>query len=117
MIIHFNEPLSTTTFDNWIRKAFHKLNVFKLWGEPLRLGPTKIHVYGADRHLWQPLNIEMTERGMVAILPHGTCGNTFHRLVANIQRFVCPEIRAWIGSRPFEGFLDDMSLDSFSHEA
>jgi hypothetical protein len=39
---------------------------------------------------------------VVAILPRGTCGNTFHRLVANIQQFVCPKLEAWIGSKPFK---------------
>ena len=117
LIVHFKEPLNKATFDNFVRKAFHKKNIFKLWGEALRLGPTKVHVYGADRHLWQPLNLELTERGLVAILPRGTCGNTFHRLVTNIQRYVSPEIDAWIGANRFEGFLDGMRLDEFSHEA
>lgn len=116
LIVHFKEALNKATFDNLIRKAFHKLNVFQLWGEPLRLGPTKVHVYGADRHLWQPINLELTERGVVAILPRGTCGNTFHRLVTNIQRYVSPQIDAWIGANRFEGFLDGMKLDDLSHE-
>ena len=116
LIVNFDEPLPKATFDNWVKKAFHKLNVFQLWGEPLRLGPTKVHVYGADRHLWQPLNLELTERRLVAILPRGTCGNTFHRLVANLQHYVSPKIDAWIGDRRFDGFLQNMTLDNFSRE-
>ncbi|MBN8458576.1 MAG: hypothetical protein J0M04_12130 [Verrucomicrobia bacterium] len=116
LIVRFDEALSQTTFDNWVTKAFQKRNVFKLWGDPLRLGPTKIHVYGADRHLWQPINLEMTERQLVAILPRGTCGNTFHRLVANIQRYISPKIDAWIGSRSLESFLSDRHTHDFSDE-
>jgi hypothetical protein len=116
LIVRFDEALSQTTFDNWVKKAFQKRNVFKLWGEPLRLGPTKIHVYGADRHLWQPINLEMTEKQLVAILPRGTCGNTFHRLVANIQRYISPKIDAWIGSRSFESFLEDRNTQDFRDE-
>ena len=116
LIVRFDEALSQTTFDNWVKKAFQKRNVFKLWGEPLRLGPTKIHVYGADRHLWQPINLEMTEKQLVAILPRGTCGNTFHRLVANIQRYISPKIDAWIGSRSFESFLEDRHTNHFRDE-
>jgi len=108
LIIHFHEKLTKATFDCWIRRAFSKRNVFRLWGEPNWLGPTKVHVYGADRHLWQPLNLEITESRMIAILPQGTCGNTFHRLITNIQRFVCPKISAWIGSQPFESMLDQV---------
>ena len=102
LIVKFAEPLSTATFDRWVQMAFRKRNQFKLWGDPIRLGPTKVHVYGADRHLWQPINLELTEKGLVAILPQATCGNTFHRLVTNIQRYVCPKVEAWIGASPFE---------------
>lgn len=102
LIVKFAEPLSEATFNRWVQMAFQKRNRFKLWGDPIRLGPTKVHIYGADRHLWQPINLELTTNGIVAILPQGTCGNTFHRLVANIQHYVCPKIQAWIGSESFE---------------
>lgn len=102
LIVKFSEPISKPTFDRWVSMAFQKRNRFKLWGDPIVMGPTKVHVYGADRHLWQPINLELTADGFVAVLPYGTCGNTFHRLVANIQHYVCPKISAWIGSQPFE---------------
>lgn len=117
LLVNFDEPLTKPTFDFWISRAFRKNGIFKLWGEPLRLGPTKVHLYGADRHLWQPINMEFTERGIVAILPRGTCGNTFHRLVTNIQRYVCPKIDAWLGSRRFESFLDHMDLKTTGNES
>ena len=115
LIVRFGEPLSPSTFEHWISRAFQKRNVFKLWGEPLRLGPTKVHVYGADRHIWQPLNLEITESQLVAILPQGTCGNTFHRLVANLQRYVAPEIEAWIGAKRFNAFVEMKDFRSEDH--
>jgi hypothetical protein len=108
LIVEFKEELTKKTFDRWMALAFQKKNQFRLWGEPIRLGPTKVHVYGADRHLWQPINLELTTKGMVAILPQGTCGNTFHRLVTNIQRYVCPNIEAWLGAKPFQSLADNM---------
>jgi hypothetical protein len=116
LIVKFGEPLSRATFDNFISKAFRKGNRFNLWGEPQRLGPTKIHLYGADRHLWQPLNLEITDQRLVAILPRGTCGNTFHRLVANLQQWVCPKIEAWIGARRFDSFLTAKNISPPAHE-
>ena len=107
LIVRFNEELSEPTFRHWVTRAFQKRNRFRLWGEPIWLGPTKVHVYGADRHLWQPINIEMTEKSLVAILPQDTCGNTFHRLVTNIQAYVCPSIKAWLGGEPFQGIVDN----------
>jgi hypothetical protein len=102
LVVKFSDPLSEATFNRWVQKAFQKRNRFKLWGDPIRLGPTKVHVYGADRHLWQPINLELTAEGVVAILPQGTCGNTFHRLLTNIQHYICPKISAWVGAEPFE---------------
>jgi hypothetical protein len=105
LIIHFSETLSESTFNRWISLAFRKRNAFRLWGDPIRLGPTKVHVYGADRHLWQPVNLEMSADRLVAILPRGTCGNTFHRLVTNVQRYVCPKIDVWLGAKPFDELM------------
>jgi hypothetical protein len=116
LIVKFGEPLSKATFDNFVSKAFRKGNRFNLWGEPQRLGPTKVHLYGADRHLWQPLNLEITDQRLVAILPRGTCGNTFHRLVANLQQWVCPKIDAWIGARTFESFVTPKNISPPVHE-
>ena len=101
LVVRFAQPLGKETFERWINLAFQKRNRFKLWGQPIIMGPTKVHVYGADRHLWQPINLEFTADGLTALLPRGTCGNTFHRLVANIQRYVSPKIQAWLGEKPF----------------
>jgi hypothetical protein len=111
LIVRFKEELTESTFNRWMALAFQKKNQFRLWGDPIRLGPTKIHVYGADRHLWQPINLEFTEKRIVAILPEGTCGNTFHRLVTNIQRYVCPDIEAWLGAKPFQSLADAMPTE------
>jgi hypothetical protein len=112
LVIRFKDEISPPTFRRWVARAFQKRNRFRLWGEPIWMGPTKVHVYGADRHLWQPLNIEMTEKSLVAILPQGTCGNTFHRLVTNIQAYVCPAIDAWLGGEPFQGLVDSSIAQS-----
>jgi hypothetical protein len=112
LVVRFDEELSEATFNRWMQLAFQKRNRFKLWGNPIRLGPRKIHLYGADRHLWQPINLEITSKQLVAILPRGTCGNTFHRLVTNIQHYVCPKIEVWIGERPFDKVVSEWQSDA-----
>jgi hypothetical protein len=112
LIINFAEELPETTFNRWVELAFKKRNLFRLWGDPVRLGPRKVHVYGADRHLWQPIHLEMTAKRVVAILPKGTCGNTFHRLVTNVQRYVCPKIDVWLGAKPFQQVIDEVPAES-----
>ncbi|MFZ5989401.1 MAG: hypothetical protein ACOYWZ_20080 [Bacillota bacterium] len=97
--IKFKEPLSKETFDHWINSIFGRINEprFKLWGNPIFLGPKKIHVYGVDRHLWKSIFLELTDKHLIAIVPKGTCGNTIHRLICNIQRYIDPAAKAYIG--------------------
>jgi len=108
--IKFKEPLAKETFDYWIKSTFGRTrNRFRLWGNPIRLGPRKIHVYGVDRHLWQPIFMEITDKNLTAIIPKGTCGNTVHRLVTNIQRFIDPAAEVYIGDMKYNDMVDESS--------
>ncbi|MBM3210881.1 hypothetical protein FJZ33_01590 [Candidatus Poribacteria bacterium] len=106
VVMKFGEPISTQTFEKWIASTFQrKRNRFRLWGNPIRLGTNKVHVYGADRHLWQSIFLEITNKHVVAILPKGTCGNTIHRLVTNIQRYIDPGVDVWIGEQNYKDLV------------
>jgi hypothetical protein len=105
--LEFSEPLEQATFDRWVNTTFErKRNRFRLGGRPFRLSPGKVHVYGVDRHLWQPVLLEVTRRHIIAVLPKGTCGNTIHRLVTNVQRFLDPAVNAWVGDQPYNDLVD-----------
>jgi hypothetical protein len=109
VLLKFSERLSESTFDRWVRATFgRKSNRFRLSGHPMWLSSTKVHVYGVDQHLWQPVMLELTDRHLYAILPRGTCGNTVHRLVTNVQRFLDPGVSAWIGDRRFEQLIEEV---------
>jgi hypothetical protein len=100
--IEFSEPLSKETFDYLIKFTFVRVrNRFGLWGNPIWLGPKKVHVYGIDKHLWQPIFLEITDEHLTAIVPKGTCGNTVHRLVTNIQRYIDPAARVFVGDTKY----------------
>ncbi len=108
--ITFEEPLSKETFDYWIKSTFGRINNrFRLWGNPIVLGPTKVHVYGVDKHLWKPIFMELTNKHLIAIIPKGTCGNTIHRLVCNIQRYVDPAAKAYIGDLEYKAMVEQSS--------
>jgi len=110
VLLQFKQPLSQAVFDQFIQATFrHKRNVFRLWGNPIQLGPRKVHVYALDRHLWQPLYLEITDRQIVVIVPRGTCGNSIHRLVTNVQQFLDPEVTVWIGDRSYEDLIQSAS--------
>lgn len=104
--LEFSEPLTQEVFDRFINATFRrKSNKFRLWGNPIKLGPRKVHVYGLDRHLWQPLFLEITDEHIVVIVPYGTCGNSIHRLVTNVQRYLDPGVKVWVGNREYAELL------------
>ena len=108
LVIDFGEPLSEPLFNRFVELALERrTSRFRIGGFVTRRGPTKAHVVAVDRHLWQPFLLEVTSRHLLAVLPHGTCGNTVHRLVANVQRELAPTARAWLGSEPYDKAVAD----------
>jgi len=112
VIIKFKEPLSRETFDYWIKSTFGRVNNrLRLWGNPIKLGPTKVHVYGVDKHLWKPIFLELTDKHLIAIVPEGTCGNTIHRLICNVQKYIDPAATAYIGDVEYKNIVDQSSKE------
>lgn len=107
----FPKPLDLAVFDNFINLTFEKgQGPFHLWGNPLRLSERKVHVYGIDLHLWQKIYLELTPNYFLAVLPKGTCGNTIHRLVSNLQRYIAPEVETFIGDEHYEELIRKVLL-------
>jgi len=106
VLMRFSETLSESVFQRWMAAMFARRSRFRLWGNPIAVGPSHVHVYGVDRHLWQPIYLEFTRRHALAVLPKGTCGNTVHRLVTNVQRFVDAEVKTWIGETEYSSVVN-----------
>ena len=101
--IRFSEQLSEATFNRFVDLALRRrTSRFRIGGYVTRRGPTKVHLAGIDRHLWQPFLLEATSHHLLALLPQGTCGNTVHRLVTNVQRYLDPKVDVWLGSESYE---------------
>lgn len=97
--IQFSNPLTSATFDRFVDLGLRRrTSRFRIGGYITRHGPTKIHMAAIDRHLWQPLLLELTSKQLLVVLPNGTCGNTIHRLVTNVQRTLDPKVNVWLGS-------------------
>jgi hypothetical protein len=106
VVIEFFEPLTQEVFDQFVRQTFgREENRFRLWGDPISLGPSKVHVYAVDRHIWQPLFLEITKKKITVLVPHGTCGNSVHRLITNVQQYLDPAVRATIGGVPYDAII------------
>lgn len=106
LLIKFNETLDAGTFNRWIASLSRKNNRFRLWGTPIHLGDSKVHLYAVDNHLWQTIDLEITREHLYAVLPTGTCGNTIHRIVTNVQRFVDPKPSVYVGDQTYDALIE-----------
>jgi hypothetical protein len=107
--IRFSKPLSSFVLNNFIEYTFPKgREPFKIYGEIKRVSEERVHIYGVDLHLWQNVILDLSTEEFILFLPKGTCGNTIHRLVTNIQRFLDPQIDVFIGDYPYEGILNQV---------
>jgi len=102
LTIRFSERLADQTFERWLDSTFTRHGRFRLSGRVFRTGPTRAQIAAIDRHLWQTLQMEVSATGITALVPAGTCGNTVHRLITNIQRFLDPAVQAWLGSASYD---------------
>jgi hypothetical protein len=109
--IVFSKSLPEDVFKRWVISLFNsRRNRFRITGYPTWLSDTKVHANAIDQHLWQPLILELTTERVVAVLPHGTCGNSINRLVSNIQRFVDPKVKAYIGDREYGSLIEGVAV-------
>ena len=107
----FDPPLSLSTFQNFITTTFERgQGPLRLWGNPIPLSEQKVHVYGIDLHLWKRIYLEITPRRMIVVLPRGTCGNTVHRLVTNVQRYLDPTVKVFIADERYNDLVEDVFL-------
>lgn len=105
--IRFRQPLNEATFARFVDLGLRRrTSRFRIGGYVTWRGPTKVHVAAIDRHLWQPFLLEATSSQLIAVLPRGTCGNTIHRLVTNVQRLVDPSVDVWLGSERYESAVE-----------
>lgn len=109
VLIEFSDPLEPDTFRTFVARTFEEgSRPFRLWGTPIWLGARKAHVYGLDLHLFQKFMMELTPEYIELFLPKGTCGNTLHRLVTNLQRYVSPRLSVWVGDQPYEDLIREV---------
>jgi hypothetical protein len=106
IVFEFRTTLKESVFHNFISYVFPTgREPFRIIGDPIWVTSNKVHVYGMDLHLWQKVMLELTRERFIVILPRGTCGNTIHRLVTNVQRFIDPTVLVSIGSQSYDALI------------
>jgi len=108
VILTFRRRLAPAVFKRFLDLTFEKgKGPFKLWGNLLDRGKDCYHFYGLDLHLIQEIFLEVTPSRILAFLPRGTCGNTIHRLVTNVQRYLAPDVTVFIGDKSYTDFAEE----------
>lgn len=115
--VNFNTPLKPHVFRNFINSTFAKgREPFRIQGDPIWVDEYRAHIYGIDLHLWQKVILDLSLDKFVIYIPRGTCGNTIHRLVTNIQRFLEPVITVNIGNFDYRELISSTVRGSGSIE-
>ena len=98
--LKFDKKLSQEEFDALVQEMFAKgENQFELWGNPIQLGPRKVHVYGADRKTLQPVWFEVTPSYIVMVAKKDACRDIGGKIARNLCRFLSADIDFYLGAK------------------
>jgi len=68
VMMKFEKPLNKEKFD-CLKNCFYNQKDFSIWGNPIILGPLKMHIYGVNRTSWSQIMLEITDKYVMAIFP------------------------------------------------
>lgn len=111
--ITFDTEISSETLENFVKTVFTRgIEPFKIVGDSIEIEKNRFHIYGTDLHLWQNIFLDLSTTHFTLYLPKGTCGNTVHRLVTNIQKYLVPNFNVLIGDKPYKKIISN-SMEEF----
>lgn len=115
--IKFSRQLKTKLFRNFVDYTFEKgKHPFRILGKPIWVSEDRVHVYGVDLHLWQKVMLDLSRDQFTVFITKGTCGNTVHRFVTNIQRYLDPGLTVLIGNQKYEDIIDSFIEGSVNND-
>lgn len=104
--IKLGKSLDDLTLDYFVNQILKKgTNPFKIIGDVKKINNYRYHIYGTDLHIWQNIFIDIGLYDIILYLPKGTSGNTIHRFITNVQKFISPEIDVYIGDISYKELI------------
>jgi hypothetical protein len=101
--ILFSEELDRDAFWEWVEEIWQDdERQFHLWGHPITLGPTKVHVYGLETLSWTTAYAAFTSRSLVLCFL-GTRMEVAKQLITKLVENIDPQARVWIGDKEITG--------------
>jgi hypothetical protein len=118
IVFVFKKRLRQDVFTNFVNYTFKGgKEPFRIQGNPIWIDQNRVHIYGTDLHLWQNVMLDLSREQFTVILPRGTCGNTIHRLVTNVQRFLDPAVSVFIGNNRYDDIISSIITGSDNSES
>ena len=65
---HITLTFTTPITPEEVEKLVEGRESLKIWGNPIRLGPAKFHIYGVHLQHWWPMSVEITGRDILIII-------------------------------------------------
>lgn len=105
-IIKFPTEIHPNLLYIFVERVFRKgAEPFKIIGDIVKINDYRYHIYGTDLHLWQNIFIDISTTNITLYLPYGTCGNTIHRFITNVQKYLVANISVSIGDYKYQDLI------------
>lgn len=105
-LIKFPQEIHPALLKAFVERVFSKgQEPFKIIGDIVKVNEYRYHIYGTDLHLWQNIFLDISTTNIILYLPYGTCGNTIHRFITNIQKHLIPDISVSIGDFQYQDLI------------
>ena len=70
VMLIFEKPLDHQQFEHLKNRLSSSSDWdFPIWGNPIILGPRKMHVYGVNKRSWSQIMLDITSRYVMAVFP------------------------------------------------
>ena len=117
VVIQLEDELSEDVFRELITYGFqdkeqYRKTITKVGGFVHRRGKTQVHISAIDKHRWQPFIADVSASCIIMMLPKGFCGNSIHRIIVFLQRFVTPRIKVFFGEEKYQDAIKS-SIEQF----
>ena len=97
--ISFNRSLSKDEFENLLTDISSAM-----WGNPIRFGNTKVHIYGVDYFTYHQVWLDVSEKKVIVIIPTplgiklpASCSEIVQKLVFVCQKYC--EVKVFKGDK------------------
>jgi len=96
----FEQPIESSKFHDYVAGK----NVL-LWGNPLRLGGNKYHIYGVETNTWERVDIELTAKRFIAVFYQDDYKDAVGHIVKNVREYLSPDVQVYVDESRTDDYI------------